>query len=170
MCCSIYQCNRELGLLLHLFQKPGICWYHLEFLDNAVTFSSLSGALLAGHAYVTQTVIGTFPTQLQDTICIRLSGIIGNLTCIDFGLHFTVVFCSTLGSEVSIYPLAGFFVTNIHTAAHCAAQFRLPLGEIIVAPLTSCFWLKYLSFELFLCMWTEALGDPLKYLITLQIS
>lgn len=80
---------------MHLFQKLGVCWYQLEFLDNTVTFSQ-SRALFADHTYVIQTVTGTFPIQLQDAICIGPSGITGNLTYVEIGLHFTVFFCSLL--------------------------------------------------------------------------
>lgn len=137
---------------MHSFQKLGVCWYQLEFFDNAVTFPSQSRASFADHTYVIQTVTGTFSIQLQDAICIRPSGVIGNLTYVEIGQCFTMVFCSTLGSEVSVASSCS--VANVHVAAHCAAQFRLPLGEIIVIPITS-FWslrLKYMSFGLSLCV------------------
>lgn len=91
---------------MHSFQKPGVCWYQLEFFDNTVTFPSQSRAPFADHTYVIQTVTGTFSIQLQDAICIRPSGVIGNLTYVEIGLCLTMVFCSTLGSEVSVAPLA----------------------------------------------------------------
>lgn len=150
---------RDLRLLLHLFLKLGICWYQLEFLDNAVTFSSQSRALLSGHVYVTQTVTGTFPTQLWDIICIRLSGIIGNLTCIDFGLHFTVFFCSVLGSEVSILLLSSLSLI-----------FTLLLAVLLSSDYhwEKKLWLPWHASGWSICLlgcFCEAFEEALKYLI-----